>query len=174
MLLGMSPAWIPSSVSALVAQLKRFALNLARCSSSETACRNVLIDLLEEVKGNVRGIKPTEQTVSQTPTKSMSTSIENAFLKALLCFQPVSSVRENILYAKGTCCILSAGRRPTCQHVNFEPQPWSFEMTESILCKPCLPTHAQCKHPGKSRRRISCLLLGLICEDRVSFNSMIE
>lgn len=39
----------------------------------------------------------------QTPMKSMSTSMENAFLNAVLCFQPSSSVRMYILYANGTC-----------------------------------------------------------------------
>jgi len=33
----------------------------------------------------------------QTPTNSMGTSIENAFLKALDCFQPVSSTLVYIL-----------------------------------------------------------------------------
>ena len=49
----------------------------------------------------------------QTPTKSISTSTENAFLNATLCFHPVSSVRVYILYANGTCWWLHAGRRPT-------------------------------------------------------------
>ena len=39
----------------------------------------------------------------QTPTKSTSTSTENAFLKATLCAHPFSSVFVYILYAKGTC-----------------------------------------------------------------------
>lgn len=39
----------------------------------------------------------------QTPMKSMSTSMEKAFLNAVLCFHPASSVLRNILYAKGTC-----------------------------------------------------------------------
>ena len=49
----------------------------------------------------------------QTPIKSMSTSIENAFLNAVLCDQPTSSVREYILYANGICWRLCAGRSPT-------------------------------------------------------------
>ena len=49
----------------------------------------------------------------QTPMKSMSTSMENAFLNAVLCFQPSSSVRMYILYANGTCWLLCAGSSPT-------------------------------------------------------------
>jgi hypothetical protein len=49
----------------------------------------------------------------QTPTNSISTSMLNAFLNKLLCDHPTSSARENILYAKGTCWWLHAGRSPT-------------------------------------------------------------
>lgn len=42
------------------------------------ACRKVLIAVLDFVKGKVRGMSPTEETVSKTPTNSMSTSIEKA------------------------------------------------------------------------------------------------
>ena len=45
--------------------------------------------------------------------KSMSTSIENAFLNAVLCFHPSSSVRVYILYANGTCWSFPAGSTPT-------------------------------------------------------------
>ena len=55
-----------------------------------------------------------ENRTYHTPTNSISTSIENAFLNALLCFHPVSSSRLNILYTKGICWWSPAGRRPTC------------------------------------------------------------
>lgn len=42
------------------------------------ACRKVLIAVLDFVKGKVRGMSPTEETVSKTPTNSISTSIEKA------------------------------------------------------------------------------------------------
>ena len=45
---------------------------------------------------------------------SISTSMEKARLKALDWAQPISSVVVYILYAKGTCWKLFAGRRPTC------------------------------------------------------------
>lgn len=45
--------------------------------------------------------------------KSMSTSMQNAFLNTVDCFHPISSLSVNILYANGTCSWLHAGRRPT-------------------------------------------------------------
>ena len=48
-----------------------------------------------------------------TPTNSMSTFMENAFLNAMLCCQPVSSHWVYILYANGTCWWLPAGKSPT-------------------------------------------------------------
>ena len=45
--------------------------------------------------------------------KSMSTSIEKAFLKAVLCRHPSWSVRVYILYANGTCWWLYDGSKPT-------------------------------------------------------------
>ena len=95
-----------------------------RHSSRDKAWRKYLILLSTRVNGSRRGIKPTESTVSltlfaqisartliwrdrsntdHTPTNSISTLIENARLKAVLCFQPVSSSVIYILYAKGTC-----------------------------------------------------------------------
>lgn len=87
--------------------LIRVRFELARCSSKEIACRNVLIAVFDFVKGRWRGIRPTDATVSQTPTNSMSTSIENVLFypkinlhaefmwrskptKSTLCFHPVS------------------------------------------------------------------------------------
>ena len=49
----------------------------------------------------------------QTPTNSMGTSTEKAFLNALDCFQPSSVTSVYILYAKGTCWWLHAGSKPT-------------------------------------------------------------
>lgn len=106
-------------------------MNRARCSSRESACRKHLTEILELVKGNRLGITPTEPTVSlsiaarksaqlryrrdihQSPMKSMSTSIENDFLNAVLSRQPVSSSLVYILYAKGTCWWLCRGSNPT-------------------------------------------------------------
>ncbi len=80
--------------------------------------------MFERVKGRSRGMIPTEATVSleteerpgwfrykigfqegthQTPMNSMSTFIENAFLKAVDRAQPILSSRAYMLYAKGTC-----------------------------------------------------------------------
>ena len=52
----------------------------------------------EEGEGGRRGRGETYHT----PTNSILTSIEKAFLNATLCFQPTSSQRVYILYAKGT------------------------------------------------------------------------
>jgi hypothetical protein len=107
---------IPSVASVALGRFHRFALNLERRSSNETACLNVRTMVLDVVNGSLRGIRPTELTVSlfrlrqleearrkkivviyQTPTNSMGTSIENAFLNALDCFHPTSSTLVNIL-----------------------------------------------------------------------------
>ena len=65
---------------------------------------------------NVRDIDLWQETITtdHTPTNSISTLIENARLKAVLCFQPLSSSVMYILYAKGTCWWLHTGKRPTC------------------------------------------------------------
>lgn len=109
----------------------RFALNFALRSSRDTACLKYLILLLDIVNGRRCGIKPTEVTVSlfeggkvqekftsmhrthQTPRNSTSTSTEKAFLKAELCSHPNASSWVYILYANGTCSLLSVGRSPT-------------------------------------------------------------
>lgn len=43
-------------------------------------------------------------------------------MNAVDCFQPSSSVRVNIWYAKGTCWWLHAGRRPTLWIIPANPR----------------------------------------------------
>ena len=50
--------------SAALGRFHKFALNLARLSSNETACRNVRTMVLDVVNGKRLGIMPTESTVS--------------------------------------------------------------------------------------------------------------
>ena len=53
------------------------------------------------------------KNTDHTPTNSISTLIEKARLKSLLCVQPSSLSVIYILYAKGTCWWLHTGKRPT-------------------------------------------------------------
>ena len=50
--------------SSALGRFHKFALNLARLSSNETACRNVRTMVLDVVNGNRLGMIPTESTVS--------------------------------------------------------------------------------------------------------------
>ena len=59
-------------------------------------------------------VRHVEEEAYHTPTNSISTSIEKAFLNAMLCSNPVRSSRLNVLYANGICWRSPAGRRPTC------------------------------------------------------------
>ncbi len=60
-----TPGFWPSGVGSAGGGLfHKFALNLARRSSRDTACLNVRMMVLDAVKGSRRGISPTEFTVS--------------------------------------------------------------------------------------------------------------
>ena len=109
-----------------------------RRSSRDIAWRKYLMLSSTLVNGNRRGINPTASTVSlikytivskkrkkkklngtkkitdHTPTNSISTLIEKARLKAVLCTHPELLSVVYILYAKGTCWLLHTGKRPTC------------------------------------------------------------
>ena len=61
---GMSPGWVPWWASHVEGRCQWFALNFARRSSRESACRKVRMAVLDAVKGSLCGITPTEQTVS--------------------------------------------------------------------------------------------------------------
>ena len=54
----------PNLASSAFGRFHKFALNLARLSSRETACRNVRTMVLDVVNGNRLGTIPTESTVS--------------------------------------------------------------------------------------------------------------
>ena len=56
--------WKPKVCSTAFGLFQRLALNLARRSSRETACRNVRTIVFEVVKGSRREMIPTEATVS--------------------------------------------------------------------------------------------------------------
>jgi hypothetical protein len=67
----------------------------------------------------------------QTPMNSILTSTEKVFLNKLDCFQPSSLTVVNILYAKGTCWWLHAGRSPTFDDGGPELEPdLIFEIEE--------------------------------------------
>ena len=68
---------------------------------------------IQALEGEFEGEYIYNLNTNQTPTNSISTSLENVFLNAFDCFHPRSSVDVYILYAKGTCCVLEIGRRPT-------------------------------------------------------------
>jgi len=77
----------------------------------------------------------------------MSTSIEKAFLKAALCFHPVSSSREYILYANGTCWWFDFGNKPTYRisinsslRITKRPTLWTLVekgVVSSCQTEPC-------------------------------------
>jgi len=54
----------PSLTSAALGRFHKLALNFARLSSRETACRNVRTMVLDVVNGSRLGKRPTESTVS--------------------------------------------------------------------------------------------------------------
>jgi hypothetical protein len=60
----MDLAFEPSLASSAFGRFHKLGLNLARLSSSETACRNVRTMVLDVVNGNRFGMSPTESTVS--------------------------------------------------------------------------------------------------------------
>lgn len=129
---GICPFFTPSWTSWGVGLFQKLGLKRTRCSSNARAWRKCLTCVFDVVNGRRLGIIPTDPTVSlhfmimnedasgrgkfgdyQTPRSSMSTSIENAFLNAVLWRHPRASSRQYILYAKGTCWWLLLGRRPT-------------------------------------------------------------
>lgn len=77
----------------------------------------------------------------QTPTNSMSTLIENAFLNATLCFHPFSSHWVYILYANGTCWWFPAGSSPTL---------WSMPASDRAVYAPREKPNMQILSPAWS------------------------
>lgn len=60
---------VPFSDSVEVGRFHRLALNFARRSSSDTACRKVRTMVFDVVNGNLFGMMPTESTVSLSKEK---------------------------------------------------------------------------------------------------------
>jgi hypothetical protein len=77
-----------------------------------------------------------EERAYHTPTNSISTSIANAFLNALLWSQPTLSSRLNILYAKGTCWWFPAGSRPTYNRASYIREGISRQWRQTLWIMP--------------------------------------
>ena len=109
--------------------------------------------------------------VHQTASRWMSTSIEKAFLKAALCFHPVSSSREYILYANGTCWWFDFGNKPTYRisvngslRITRRPTLWTLVEKEVVSsCQRELCSEITMAHIPANARAVS----------RLKFNSSI-
>ena len=108
-------------------------------------------------------ISTRSEPANQTASSWMSTSIENAFLKAALCFHPVSSSREYILYANGTCWWFDFGNKPTYRMSmglahsgpgRDEPyEPWS-RWKSPVAIRESLFRSDQNSHPSQCTSRV--------------------